>query len=195
MTATIVVDDTTLKVVFTVEKVLTGISVADGYKTDYAIGATFDYNDLKGKLTLAYNDGSTEAADITGAMLNKHGAAAGENIITVTYRGFTAEMTVKGVGEDSWNADGDGEIRANLPSINIANLAQMNLGTIASAKGDTVAFGPSAGNFGVFATTERYDSYRMEFDSKIEPTATDANQRILLRASVADNDKLDGYSS
>ena len=60
-------------------------------------------------------------------------------------------------------------------------------------KGDTVAFGKSGGGFITYASNDKYAGYRMTFRSKIDPSAADANQRILLRASVADNDLMNGY--
>ncbi len=190
---TISVDGTVVAVTVMVEKVLVGISIADGYKVEYTIGSAFDYEDLKGKLALSYNDGTEEFIDITANMLSQRGAFAGENEITVTYGAFEATMTVKGVGANAWDTAEDKQIRATLPEINIADSTVMSGDSFTQVKGDTVAFGKSGGGFITYASNAKYAGYRMTFRSKIDPSAADANQRILLRASVADNDLMNGY--
>ncbi len=187
---TITVEEYSFKTTIKVEKQVSGVSVVDGYQTDYAIGAKLNYENLKGKLAVSYNDGTTGTADITADMLSVKGLSAGENVVTVTYCGYETEIVLNGIGADSWDDGADAGIRANLAQLNVAGFKGDSLTQVV---GDTVAFGGSVGAFITYATEDKYDGYRMTFDSKIAPEAADANQRIMLRASVADNDLMNGY--
>ncbi|HIV64123.1 MAG TPA: bacterial Ig-like domain-containing protein [Firmicutes bacterium] len=79
------------------ELVLSSISVAQGYKQDYAIDEAF----AGGTLVLTYENGSSGNADLTAEMLTGFDTSApGQKTVTVTYEGKTTEFVIY-VGRDA----------------------------------------------------------------------------------------------
>lgn len=179
---------------FTVVKEVVGIDVSGIGKIQSAVGRTFDYTSLKGKLKVTFNDGTTEAGDISPSMLSQKGAYEGENIVTVTYEGFTDSFIVEGTGESVWDANAeDKELRASLPELNIADPRIMDMTGSVTTAGASVKFGPSSGSWIGYGTKSKYSNYRISFDSVLSNKLTNANQRFALRATSVDNNSLYGY--
>lgn len=187
LAVTITYEGDSVQIFVNIVKAAEAIAVKEGYTAVYKVGSPLDYGSLF--LTVSYDDGTTAEVPVTGAMVDVHGVAEGENLVYVSYEGMECSFTVTGSGDD-WDANGDGEIRDSLASINIADPTAMDFMTAGGSvirSGNVFRFGNTASMYKEVAAVSNPADYRVEFQMSIPSSAADGNLRFGLRFN-ADGD-------